>query len=174
MPPPNWFEKWIKIHGADLKGSSLLQPGAGAFTAVTFNHPAEWQSDTFLDAADTTRIAIPNKLAGRYFVRATIRWERFDGQDFQIPDRNKSCFLAYLTKNGAAMVDHLEDTHMSAAPVVKATKTVMYVLWEGTLRKNDFIKLFVSHEGTIRDGNDAPIPVTANVWLSVRRLGPPV
>jgi hypothetical protein len=63
---------------------------------------------------------------------------------------------------------------MSAAPVVKAEKTVMHVLWEGTLRKDDFVTLFVKHEGTILGATNIPISVTANVWMVVRRLGPPV
>ena len=173
MAPPNWFQKWIKVHGAEIKGAASLQPNTNAFTAVTFNHPPVWQSDTFFSAGDPSRITVPAKLNGRYFVRATIRWERFDGKDFQIPDRNKSCFLAYFTKNGDNLADHLEDTHMSAAPVVKATKTVMNLLWEGNLVEGDLLKLFVFHNGTILDDNQ-PVSVNVNVWLSVRRLGPPV
>ena len=55
-----------------------------------------------------------------------------------------------------------------------AAKTVMHVLWEGTLRKDDFIKLYVKHDGTINGAIGIPISVTANVWLTLRRLGPPV
>jgi hypothetical protein len=174
MPPPNWFEKWIKIHGVDLQGGSIIAPGTAAFTAVGFGHPPVWESDTFLAAGDTTRITVPDKLAGRYSLRATICWEKADNRNFEIEDRNKSCFLAYLTKNGDTLASHLEDTHMSAAPVVKAAKTVMHVLWEGTLRKDDFIKLYVKHDGTIKSDIGHPISVTANVWLILRRLGPPV
>ena len=174
MPPPNWFEKWIRIHGADLKGMSIIAPGTAAFTAVDFVHPPVWESDTFLAAVDRTKITVPDKLAGRYSLRATICWEKSDNRDFEIEDRDKSCFLAYLTKNGGTLANHQEDTHMSAAPVVKAEKTVMHVLWEGTLRKDDFVKLFVKHEGTILGATNIPISVTANVWMVVRRLGPPV
>jgi hypothetical protein len=71
MPPPNWFEKWIRIHGADLKGMSIIAPGTAAFTAVDFVHPPVWESDTFLAAVDRTKITIPDKLAGRYSLRAT-------------------------------------------------------------------------------------------------------
>ena len=173
MPPP-WFDKWIRVHGTDLKGMNLIGPNVAAYTAIDFNHPPEWESDTFLDATDTTRIAIPRKLAGRYYLRATICWEKSDNSRFGIPDRDNSCFEASFTKNGDTLADHLEDTHMSAAPVVKAGKTVMYVLWEGTLRKDDFVKLYVRHNGTINDSNGIPIGMMANVWLTLRRLGPPV
>jgi hypothetical protein len=170
--PPNWFEKWIRVHGVDLKGSQLLAPNVTTFTAVSFDHPAPWQSDSFFVATDKTQIKVPAKLAGRYSLRATIRWERSDGMEFTTPDRNNSCFLAYLTKNGSTMAEHLEDSHMSAAPVVKATKTVMHILWEGNLVRDDFIKLFIFHQGDIFDNNNMPVSVMVNVWLTLRRLGP--
>jgi len=101
MAPP-WFDRWIRVHGADLRADELIVPGTANFTEVKFNHPPEWQSDPFLDPADRTRITIPKKLAGRYYVRVTIRWERSDNNDFQIADRDGSCFLTYVTKNGDA------------------------------------------------------------------------
>ena len=172
--PPNWFEKWIRVHGTDLKGNAIIPSDVTAYTAAVFDHPAEWESDTFLDADDTTRIVIPRGLAGRYFLRATVCWEKGDNQNFIIPDRDNSCFLGYFTKNGDTLAHHLEDTHMSAAPVVKAMKTVMHMPWEGTLRRGDVIKLYLCHDGTINDTTGIPISVTAKVWLVLRRLGPPV
>jgi hypothetical protein len=53
-------------------------------------------------------------------------------------------------------------------------KTVMHMLWEGTLRRDNFIKLFLFHDGTINGATGIPIAVTAKVWLVLRRLGPPV
>jgi hypothetical protein len=174
MPPPNWFERWIKIHGADLTGHSLIMPDTGAFTAVKFNHPAGWESDPFLDSGDTTKFSIPHKLAGRYHLCATIRWHKTDDLAFKIRDREDACFLAYLTKNGDTLAERLQETRISVAPVVKATHTVMYLIWEGTLRKNDFIKLFITYDGTFLGATDIPISAMANVWLTLRRLGPPV
>ena len=171
MPPP-WFDKWIRVHGVDLKGSHLLDSNVTNFTELSFDHPELWQSDSFFNATDTTQIKVPEKLAGRYYLRTTIRWERSDGMEFQVPDRDNSCFLAYLTKNGSTMAAHLEDTHMSAAPVVTATKTVAHILWEGNLVKDDFIKLFLNHNGTIKDDLDNPVSILVNVWLTLRRLGP--
>jgi hypothetical protein len=170
--PPNWFEKWIKVHGVDVKATPVLAPDVTDFTEVSFKHPALWQSDEFFTGADTTQIKVPNKLAGRYFLRATIRWERADFNEFQIADRDGSCFLSYLTKNGDSMADHLEDSHLSAAPIVRATKAVTNTLWEGNLVKDDFIKLFVKHDGTIIDDHDKPLSIMINVWLTLRRLGP--
>ena len=171
MPSLNWVERKINVHGVDLKGFTLLTPGADHFTAVEFNHPPEWQSDIFFDGNDKTKITIPKRHAGRYYLCATIRWERSDDNEFQIPDRDSCCFLAYLTKNGDTIEHHLEDSHMSAAPIVKATKTVVNLLWEGHLRKGHFIKLFIGQNGTINDDTDMPVSLMVNVWLTLRRLG---
>jgi len=173
MPDLNWVEKKINVHGVDLKGFTLLVPGVNDFTAVEFNDPPEWQSDPdkFFSGVDTTKITIPKKHAGRYYLCATIRWERSDHKEYQIPDRDSCSFLAYLTKNGDTMEHHLEDSHMSAAPIVKASKTVMNLLWEGRLRKDDFIKLFIARNGTIIGDDDLPVSIMVNVWLTLRRLG---
>ena len=173
MAPP-WFDRWIRVHGADLRADELIVPGTADFTNVKFNHPPEWQSDPFLDPADRTRITIPKKLDGRYYVRVTIRWERSDNNDFQIADRDGSCFLTYVTKNGDTDAHRLQDTRVSAAPVVMSTKTFMHVLWEGNLKRDDFLKVFINHHGTILGATNVPISVMANVWMVVRRLGPPV
>jgi len=171
MAPP-WFDRWIRVHGADLSGGATIVQDTANFIEVKFNHPPEWQSDPFLDPADRTKITIPRKLAGRYYVRVTIRWEKTDNYEFQIPDRDNSCFYTYLTKNGDTITHRLSETRISAAPVVNSTKTVMHVLWEGNLRKDDFIKLFISHPGTVLSASNMTIPVMANVWLTLRRLGP--
>ena len=171
MAPP-WFDRWIRVHGADLRGDELIVPGTADFTEVKFKHPPEWQSDPFLDPADPTKITIPRKLAGRYYVRVTIRWERSDNNEFQIADRDGSCFFTYVTKNGDTDAYALQDTRVSAAPVVMSTKTFLHVLWEGNLKRDDFLKVFICHWGTILGANDIPISVMANVWMIVRRLGP--
>jgi hypothetical protein len=53
-----------------------------------------------------------------------------------------------------------------------STKTFVHVLWEGNLKKNDFLKVFINHRGTILGTTDIPVSVMANVWMIVRRLGP--
>lgn len=173
MPPP-WFDKWIRVHGADLRADELIMTGPPAVTEAKFKHPPDWQSDPFLDPADPTKISIPPKLLGRYYLRVTIRWERSDNNEFQIADRDGGYFFTYVTKNGDTDEYRLQDTRISAAAVVMSTKTFIHVLWEGNLRRGDYLKLFIGRSGTILGPTDIPISVMANIWTVLRRLGPPV
>jgi hypothetical protein len=173
MPDLNWVEKRIFVHGVDLIGYALLVPGGNQFTFVEFDHPPEWQSDpdVFFDGVDRTKIAIPKRHGGRYYLCATIRCERSDNRGFQIQDRDNSYFFTYLTKNGDTEEDRLAETRISAAPVVNSSKTVIRLLWEGKLKRNDFLKLFIAQNGTILGETGIPISTMVTVWLTLRRLG---
>lgn len=161
MDSLNWVEKRIRAHGVELCADAGPMPSSVTTTKVVFRDPPVWDSDGFFNPAQPERVTIPEGFRGRYAVRLTVRWS-LGQQPFTINDRDNGFFYTEIATN-ADPTGRFQETRVSVAPVVNSTKTVMQILWDGALVKDQFLEVNLQY--------DLPRPAGANIWFAMRWLG---
>ena len=166
----NICRNMIKVRGATVSGALVLMPAAPTDTVVQFDPAPIWEGNNFFDAAHPTRVTVPNRRGGRYFIHAELQWAPNLGSDiFTVGQSNGGFFGAFLIRNGMTSTSPREA--QSIAPVVAGSSLVTHnVILETHLSAGDYVELFVFQRVTGVDPNlDFPIEVKAT--LTVRRLG---
>ena len=160
----------IKVRGATVSGALVLMPAAPTDTVVQFDPAPIWEGNNFFDAAHPTRVTVPNRRGGRYFIHAELQWAPNLGSDiFTVGQSNGGFFGAFLIRNGMTSTSPREA--QSIAPVVAGSSLVTHnVILETHLSAGDYVELFVFQRVTGVDPNH-DFPIVVNATLTVRRLG---
>jgi len=166
----NIVRNMIKVRGATVSGTVVLMPAPPTNTVVQFDPASIWEGNNYFDAGHPTRVKVPNRRGGRYFIHAELEWKPRVGTDiFTAGQSNGGFFGAFIVRNGATAANQREAR--SIAPVVAGSSLVTHnVILETHLSAGHFVELFVFQRVTGVDPNvDFPIEVKAT--LTVRRLG---
>jgi len=163
--------KMIKVRGATVSGTIAPMPAAPTDTVVQFDPAPMWEVGSYFDAAHPTRVTVPNRRGGRYFIHAELQWEpRVGTQVFSVAQGNGGFFGAFLVRNGVSPTSTREA--QSTAPVIAGSSLVSQnVILETDLAVNDFIELFVFQRVTGIDPTVEPFAIKLSAILTVRRLG---
>lgn len=166
----NIVRNMIKVRGATVSGTLVLMPAAPTNTVVQFDPAAIWEGNNYFDAGHPSRVTVPNRRGGRYFIHAELEWKpRVGTEIFSVGQSNGGFFGAFIVRNGMTPASLREAR--SIAPVVAGSSLVTHnVILETHLYGGHFVELFVFQRITGIDPNvDFPVEVTAT--LTVRRLG---
>lgn len=166
----NICRNMIKVRGATVSGALVLMPAAPTDTVVQFDSVPIWEGNNYFDAGHPTRVTVPNRRGGRYFIHAEFEWKPRLGTDiFSAGQSNGGFFGAFLVRNGMTSTSPREAR--SIAPVVAGSSLVTHnLILETHLSAGDYVELFAFQRVTGVDPNvDFPIEVMAT--LTVRRLG---
>ncbi len=166
----NIVRNMIKVRGATVSGTLVLMPAAPTNTVVQFDPAAIWEGNNYFDAGHPSRVTVPNRRGGRYFIHAELEWKpRVGTEIFSVGQSNGGFFGAFIVRNGMTSASLREAR--SIAPVVAGSSLVTHnVILETHLSAGNFVELFVFQRITGIDPNvDFPVEVTA--MLTVRRLG---
>jgi len=163
-----------RLRGAKVKGGATVQtnPTSPADTIVSYDS-AIWDSDGFFDPSVSNQVLrVPRRrLAGRYQIRVMIRWINPWNPEFgpEPPPPFSKYFewnyQAFIRVNGERIGN---DARFTAAGVPATKGTHMNFAVDANLEKKDEVAIHLYT--TI----DEPIPVRAEYWLEIRRLGPKV
>ena len=107
----------IKIRGATVSGTVVLMPAPPTNTVVQFDPAPVWEGNNYFDAGHPTRVTVPNRRGGRYFIHAELQWEPRLGTDtFSVGQSNGGFFGAFIVRNGMTATSPREA--QSTAPVI--------------------------------------------------------
>ncbi len=161
----------IKVRGATVSGTISPMPTAPTDTVVRFDPAPIWEGNNYFDANQPTRVTVPNRRAGRYFVHAELQWEPVVGtMIYTVKQSNGGFFGAFLVRNGMTPTSTREA--QSTAPVIAGSSLVSQnLILETHLAANDFIELFVFQRVTGIDSAAEPFAIKLSATLTVRRLG---
>jgi hypothetical protein len=166
----NICRNMIKVRGATVSGTIALMPAPPTNTVVQFDPTPIWEGNNYFDAGHPTRVTVPNRRGGRYFIHAELQWKPRIGTDiFSVGQSNGGFFGAFIVRNGMTTTSQREAR--SIAPVIAGSSLVTHnVILETHLSAGDYVELFVFQRVTGVDPNlDFPVEVKAT--LTVRRLG---
>ena len=161
----------IRVRGATVSGTIAPMPTAPTDTVVQFDSVPIWEGNNYFDASQPTRVTVPNRRAGRYFIHAELQWEpRVGTQVFSVAQGNGGFFGAFLVRNGVSPTSTREA--QSTAPVIAGSSLVSQnLILETQLAVADFIELFVFQRVTGIDPTVEPFAIKVSAILTVRRLG---
>lgn len=167
----NFCRNYTKVRGATVSGTIQPMPQNPNDHVMTFDNPPVWEGNDFYNIANPTRLTVPRKRGGRYFIHGELQWKTMPQVTFPFEQSQAGGFVgAYLMRNGSTPTTPREA--QSIAPVVPGSTMITHnLLLETSLAKDDFIELFVFQR--ILGGGMPPaafgIEVKAN--LTIRRIG---
>ena len=161
----------IRVRGATVSGTIAPMPAAPTDTVVAFDPAPLWKTGNYFDAGQPTRVTVPNRRAGQYFVHAELQWEPVVGtMIYTVKQSAGGFFGAFLMRNGQTPTATRE-AQSTAAVIAGSSLVSQNLLLETHLANNDFIELFVFQRVTGIDQAAEPFPIKLSATLTVRRLG---
>ena len=161
---------YTKVRGATVRGTIPQMPAAPTHTVVTFDPQPIWEGNNYFDSTKPTRVTVPNRRAGRYFIHAELQWEPVAANTtFTDGHSREGFFGAYLVRNGLTAPSKREAQSI-ASVVGGSTMVSQIVMLETRLGDNDFLELYV-FQRVPQDPTAGLLTIMVNVELTVRRLG---